>query len=324
MDNFRTELILAKAAPIHHAMPVVTAGSCFADHIGSRLKDTKFPCLANPFGVAYSPVAIHNNLLAALRGTAPAAQGYLQQEEGWKHFQFHSRWWAATQQELQTALTKTLTETASFLASADVVLLTYGTAWVYKHRATEQLVANCHKMPAKEFDKLLLSPAQIIESFGVWHQALRSVRPHVRIILTVSPVRHIKDTLELNQVSKAALRLACHYITQQFSNTEYFPAYELLMDDLRDYRFYDRDLIHPSGTAIDYIWQKFSERYFDRYTQQRIEKINAIRQALAHRPFQPHAAAHQKFLRELLKQLEELKAEVNMEEEITSVQSQII
>jgi len=173
------------------------------------------------------------------------------------------------------------------------------------------------------FTKSLMTQKKVLDSFDSMYQAISSVNPDLKILLTVSPVRHIKDTLELNSVSKSVLRVACHTITEQYRDVYYFPAYEIMMDDLRDYRFYKADMIHPSQVAEQYIWQKFAERYFDEELTTFLGKWEEIQSALAHKPFHPFSAAHQHFVKEMLKKLEELKGVVNVDEEAAFLSKQL-
>ena len=325
MDNFRTELTVTPCQPIRHGIRIITSGSCFANHLGNRLKANKFTCEVNPFGISYNPLALHTQLLiSALRNATPKQELFVQSEGTWRHLLYHSRWAEADRSSLQRQLENQLQRVKQLLTQTDLIILTYGTAWSYRHLASGEQVANCHKLPAREFEKMLLSPGQVVESFGALHRKMLELNPAMRFIVTVSPVRHLRDSLELNQVSKATLRLACHHICKQYSQTEYFPAYEIMIDDLRDYRFYEPDMIHPSAVAIDYIWKKMSDRYFETSTQQLIEKIGSIQQAMAHRPFHPSSPSHQSFLHNLLTKLLELNTHVDVQEEINQVKSQLI
>jgi hypothetical protein len=325
MDNFRTELQVTPSKPFRHGTRILTSGSCFADHLGNRLKTNKFPCEVNPFGIAYSPLALHTQLQMSMSaGTSVNRDLFVRSEDTWRHLMFHSRWAHADLPTLQLLLENQLQQVGRWLHQADVIVLTYGTAWAYRHLATGQWVANCHKLPAQTFEKTLVSPGQIVESFDAFYHKIQQLRPGVRFIVTVSPVRHLRDTLELNQVSKATLRLACHHICRQYAQVEYFPAYEILMDDLRDYRFYEPDMIHPNRVAIDYIWKKFTDRYFDTHTRSLIDKIASIRQAMEHRPFHPTSASHQTFLQSLLVRLHGLNTELDVQEEINQVKAQLI
>jgi hypothetical protein len=186
---------------------------------------------------------------------------------------------------------------------------------------THAIAANCHKTPTTNFEKRLLERTEILKSFEEFYSKLKSVNPQARIILTVSPVRHLKDTLELNSISKSILRLTCHSIANQFPDVEYFPAYEILLDDLRDYRFYKTDRIHPTEEAVEYIWQKFADAYFDEETKKFISEWKNIRRDLTHRSFHPESKSHKKFLKSLLLKLESLQSQADVAKEIQEVKS---
>lgn len=185
------------------------------------------------------------------------------------------------------------------------------------------MVANCHKLPSQYFEKKLLSENEIVASFLEFRNALLKFNPNIRIILTLSPVRHLKDTLELNSVSKSVLRSACYTIASGFEDTEYFPAYEIMMDDLRDYRFYKSDMLHPSEDAESYIWKKFCSRYISEETEAFINEWESILAALSHKAFHPSSPAHQRFLKDTLKRLENFKGIVNVEKEHKIISSQL-
>ncbi len=205
-----------------------------------------------------------------------------------------------------------IVQTHDFLRHASVLMITYGTAWVYHLNASGHIVANCHKQNASLFNKSLLSQKHILESFDHTYNELKTLNPGIKIILTVSPVRHIKDTLELNSVSKSILRLSCHTIAEQYADVEYFPAFEMMIDDLRDYRFYKSDMIHPSTEAEDYIWENFLSRYADPSLKNFMVKWRVIQSALSHRPFHPQSTGHQHFVSETLKKLDELSSLVDV------------
>jgi hypothetical protein len=206
---------------------------------------------------------------------------------------------------------------------ADWLIITYGTAWVYELLETKEVVANCHKMPQTLFAKSLMTQKKVLDSFETMYGLLKSFNPNIKIIVTVSPVRHLKDTLELNSVSKSVLRVACHTLTEQYHDVLYFPSYEIMMDDLRDYRFYKSDMIHPTKDAEEYIWEKFVERFFDDSLKSFLKKWGEIRTALAHKPFHPTSSSHQKFLHQTLKKLLELKALVNVDQEVAMLEEQL-
>jgi len=319
MNSFRTEINCSPTQPIGLEQKILTIGSCFADQFGQWLANNKFTVLANPFGTTYNPVSIHNLLLDALDNNID--QNLFTERNGlWFHHAYHSQFTANSKAELLMILQDVQKQVRAFLQHADVLIITYGTAWVYEIQSTNQVVNNCHKVPASQFNKKLLSATEIIQSFNTLVQTLKTIRPELRILVTVSPVRHSKDTFELNTVSKSTLRLACHELQQ---HVDYFPAYEIMMDDLRDYRFYERDMLHPSAEARDYINQKFSDRYFTADTLKLIHTLNEIQKALAHKPFQIASAAHQHFLKDTLRKLESIQHQVAVTTEIESVRAQL-
>jgi hypothetical protein len=305
MEQFRTELTIVPKPMIHHGSSIATMGSCFSDNIGQKLAENKFNVVVNPLGTCYNPLSIHKGLLM----TKPDEDLFIESNGAWRHFDFHSKFFATTKEELRELLRKLLP-----VPKQDLFIITYGTSWVYKHKATGKIVANCHKRPQNEFEKILLTTQQIIESFEELRTSIKQ-----KVILTLSPVRHIKDTLELNTVSKSILRHAIH----QLKDAEYFPAYEIMMDDLRDYRFYDRDLIHPSAVAIDYIWQKFGEKYFSKDTRELNEKWQKVLRSLNHRVFRDRSAEHKKFLAGVLGELKSLNDVLNVSEEIKEIEDRI-
>lgn len=323
MKDFRT---VVRVPSGHHHISlntaVLTTGSCFSDAIGNRLQSFKVPTLANPFGTTYNPLSIHKLLTTALETGSVTSNLFVEHDSIHHHHDFHSSFASFSKTELEQHLQDRIHETHHFLKKASWLMVTYGTAWVYEHRPTGQIVSNCHKQPGSLFTKSLLSQKHILESFEKLYHELKRQNPSLRIILTVSPVRHIKETLALNSVSKAVLRLTCHTIAEQHPDVEYFPAYEMMMDDLRDYRFYKGDMIHPTAEAEDYIWENFMTRYGDASLKDFIKKWQSIQSALAHKPFHPQSAGHQIFLAETLKKLDELSHLVDVTEERALLLSQ--
>ncbi|MBS1487399.1 MAG: GSCFA domain-containing protein [Bacteroidetes bacterium] len=322
--NWRTEFFAEPATDtITLAAPVFTIGSCFADEIGLRLLENKFSVAVNPLGTVYNPISIHQLLRFGLQNELPTDESYLQREEVHFNYHFHSSYSALSRNDLKNKIEEAVASAHEFFKKTEWILITYGTSFVYKLDGN-QVVANCHKMPSADFTKVLLTENEIAESFDGFYTLLKSINPRAKIILTVSPVRHTKDTLELNSVSKSILRLACHTLSNKFPDVTYFPAYEIVMDDLRDYRFYKKDLIHPTTEAVDYIWEKFSQTYFNEPTQQFMAEWQKIKSDLRHKPFHPHSEKHQQFLQSVLKKLELLKQTVNVDIEIAEIKSQIL
>ncbi|HEU5145184.1 MAG TPA: GSCFA domain-containing protein [Chryseosolibacter sp.] len=322
MMKFRTELKVEPAiAQMRLKNGILTQGSCFSDAIGERLATHRLKALVNPFGVIYNPESIHKALLYSIYNEAVPPQTFLKRGELHFSFDFHSEFSAMTEHELSTRLNNAVGATHYFIKEADWLLITYGTAWVYERHDTGEIVANCHKLPAAHFSKSLMNTQMIVSSFARFYQALRQLNSRIRMIITVSPVRHLKDTLEHNSVSKSVLRVACHEIAAQFTDVEYFPAFEMMIDDLRDYRFYKSDMLHPTEQAEDYIWEKFMERYFSPELKEFVKQWGAVLSAVRHKPFHPGTAAHQQFLRETLNKLEALSEHVDVRDEIAYVKA---
>jgi hypothetical protein len=321
-SSFRTEISIVPGKPITLQDRILTTGSCFAQQFGDWLLGNKFNVLSNPFGTTYNPISIHENLIDSLTNKLTETL-FVESDNIWKHYNYHSHWCASEKQSLIDSIHEQQGIVRENIKNSSVIIMTYGTAWVYNHLAENTRVSNCHKRPAKLFEKLLLTVDEITDSFKALYEKLHQINPDIRILLTVSPVRHTKDTLTLNSVSKATLRVACHTIINRFRQVDYFPSYEIMMDDLRDYRFYDRDMIHPTAEAFDYISQKFSDHYFPAGVTSFIEKWKILKQALHHKPYQPHSSQHQLFLKELLIKLKAI-SEVSVDEEIKLVQSQIV
>lgn len=329
MEQFRTSFhIPATPLPFHLQTPIFSVGSCFANAMGQRLQQNKFKVRVNPFGVIFNPLSIFKLLNASVQPTHANAlidEAMMTERQGiWYHYDLHSDFHAETPSTLAQQLKQRLRDTHQFLANTQVVILTLGTAYAYFLKTNQIIVANCHKVPQKFFDKRLLTIEEITQEFEHTYDALKTLNPKLQVILTVSPVRHIKDTLPLNQVSKSTLRLACHQISEKFDQVTYFPAYELLMDDLRDYRFFKADMIHPTSVAEDYIWAKFSQTFMNESTQEFLKHWGKIKQALNHRSFQPSSAAHQKFLHKLAQQLKALSTQIDVSAELAQVEQQMI
>ncbi len=306
--QFRTEIHL-RAVPdlLSHETPMLLMGSCFADEVGARLRQAKWPALVNPFGTLFNPLALTNLLARALAGEAALPEpGFAQRDGLHFHYDLPATFAEPSLADLRWRAGAALTQVGEWLHSPGprCLVLTLGTAWVYVLKSTGQPVANCHKMPAAWFEKKLLGVEEIQQSLG---PLLAQLPAGVRVVLTVSPVRHLKDTLPLNAVSKAALRLACHYLCEAHAQTSYFPAYELVIDDLRDYRFYAPDLLHPTPQAVDYVFAKFSDAYLDPAAKDFLANWASIRAALAHRPLHPGSKAHRQFLLDLLARLQALE-----------------
>lgn len=296
--KFRTEIEIAPFATgrIGYENRTLALGSCFAGHIAARLAHARFRVTANPTGILFNPLSI----AAAIRGfQRPVPREELHHgDDGWFHYGFHGDFTSPTPAEALQKMNAARQAASEALAAADRVLLTFGTAWVYE-RAGEA-VANCHRQRASEFVRRRLGVGQIVEIFAALIEGPLAGR---EILLTVSPVRHLGDTLTGNAASKAVLRLAAEELTARFNSVHYFPAYEILLDDLRDYRFYADDLTHPSPQAIEYVWEHFSRSVLTDQAQKLLPEVEALAAAAAHRPRNPHAEAHREFCRRNLERI---------------------
>jgi len=227
----------------------------------------------------------------------------------WNSYMHHGKFSGISKEEVLDTINRQITESAEFLLKSDYLIITLGTAWVYQLKNSGQVVSNCHKVPSNEFVRKMLTVTEIVNSFELIINELRKINPGIKIIFTISPVRHWKETAHGNQLSKSTLLLAVNELLKQVSHTFYFPSYEILLDELRDYRFYADDMLHPSDLAINYIWERFSETCFSVNTQALLKKIDQINKGMFHKPFNENTSAHIRFKNNLLQQIVQLKTE---------------
>ena len=304
---FRTEITPDKLPTLIQLTDrIVTVGSCFAAVMGERLAANKLTVLNNPLGTLFNPVSIAKLLTASLSGETLNEAGYVLRDDLWFHYDAPSSFWANSRAELASTLAAQLQAVGEGLRQANWLLLTLGTSVVYQHREAGQIVANCHKMPGTLFNKSLADLHPIRAELDGLIAVLCEHNPDLQIVLTVSPVRHIRDGLVLNSASKALLRVVCDELTAVYPNVHYFPAYELVQDDLRDYRFYEADLIHPNAQAHDYVFGKFADSAFSPDLRAFMAQWEPVQRALAHRPLHGLTTAHQQFLQKILRQLDAL------------------
>lgn len=297
--KFRTEIEIAPlGTKIGYENRILALGSCFAEHIAGRLAQAKFRVTANPSGILFNPLSI----AAALRsyaGEKPVRHSELGFDgELWFHYGFHGSFSAPEADQALAAMNAARKSGAEALRAADRIVLTFGTAWVYEHDGA--VVANCHRRPAAEFTRRRLGVDEIVTAFTDLMAGPLGGR---EVILTVSPVRHLGDSLAGNAVSKAALRLAAEELAERFPDVHYFPAYEILNDDLRDYRFYADDLVHPSPQAVEYVWEKFSATVLSEQARRLLPDVRHIVVAAAHRPRNPQSATYREFCRRRLEEI---------------------
>lgn len=322
---FRTEILVSHSEQkITHKDPIFTIGSCFSDCMGSKLRDFKFQALANPFGTVYNPISIVKLLEYIIRNQTPEEQTYLENQGLYANYDFHSSFSAVEKETVSDRIKLSLKQSGYFLKDAKWLIVTLGTSWVYERLDTGDIVSNCHKLPARLFNRRLLTQDQIIAPLEPQLAKLKALNPQLEVILTVSPVRHLKDTLPQNNVSKSILRLVCERLINENAYMHYFPSFEIMMDDLRDYRFYKSDMIHPNQDAEDYIWGKFSDAFFDQTTLEINKEWAKIRAALNHRPFNPSSSQHQQFIKQTIERILQLEGTLDVNEELEQLKKQLI
>ena len=294
--KFRTELNIPKSpTPIEHSEKILTIGSCFAENIAGYFRELKFNVTANPFGVLYNPVSILNSFRILKEGRKFNDDDLVYEQGEWHSFYHHSDFSYHDKNLCLSTINTKIAEVSGKLKSIDRVIITYGTSFVYEHKEKEIIVSNCHKIPAKEFSKYKLELDEVIENAEESVKLLTEINPNIQILFTVSPVRHWQDGAVDNQISKSCLILAVAEVVKKNENCEYFPSYEIMMDDLRDYRFYESDLLHPNRMATDYIWELFSSSKLSESCNLLMAEISKITKAAKHRIRNPHSDTTRKF-----------------------------
>ena len=308
---------------LSHSDKVFSVGSCFAQHMAGRLLDYKFSCTSNPYGTLFHPSPLLQNLTDALKGAEIDEELFLDREEAVFHYSCHSSIWANSKDELKKKLQALQTSVAKDLKESKLLILTLGTAFLYQLADSSKAVANCHKQPKNTFTKELSSPQEIQAVFQSFYTELKKQNPGIQILLTVSPVRHIRDGVHNNNVSKSALLLACEEIQNTFVDVHYFPAYEIVLDELRDYRFFEKDRVHPNEEARDYVWQKFSKALLNPASLLVNKDLDKLFSSINHRAFREDSKAHQQFLKKTLDLALELNEKIDLEVEIKRLKSRL-
>jgi hypothetical protein len=308
MSRFRTTIDLPDYPfSFHHSYPVMSIGSCFAEHMHQRLEHAKFSALLNPFGIIYNPYSIVKVLEYLLDSQSYRQDQLVFDQERWHSLDHHGRFSKDSTAETLKAINNELEIARDFLQKTKRLILTFGTSKVYLYKKTKVIVANCHKIPTTEFERKDLSIDEMTLALNEILSRLQQVFPTLEVVLTVSPVRHIRDGIIAQQRSKARLLITCANLTKQLNHVHYFPAYEIMMDELRDYRFYASDMIHPSEVAVDYIWDQFRNSFFEEETESLFQSIRKIQKASSHRPFNPSSSDHQAFISKQIKRINEME-----------------
>ena len=315
----KTTLPTGEMAISHNSCMILT-GSCFAGNIGNRLQEMTFHVECNPFGIQYNPLSIAAVLKRCASGEPfdDSSPELFEHNGMWHSIMHHSDFSRDSKSKLIESINGSLSRAHKMARSCDIAIITFGTAYAYSRKSDGLTVGNCHKLPAKEFDRRLLGIEEIIEATSEVIRIYRELNKDVKFLFTVSPIRHLRDGAHDNQKSKATLLLAIDGIMARHEGCHYFPAYEIVLDELRDYRFYADDMVHPSAMAIEYIWECFGECYFGQNVRKLNERIKEISRGMAHRPFNAASEGYRTFLGALLKKMEELEKEhpyLNFEKE---------
>ena len=298
--------IPSSPTPITYAGRLMLFGSCFAENIGEKLAANKFQVDINPFGILYNPLSLKSALTNLLDRRTFTGKDLFEHHGVYHSFAHHSRFSAVDVQECLSMINERIIRSAQELREADRLIITFGTAFVYHLKETGMVVSNCHKLPEKLFHRERISTEQIVTEWRELITALRAENPKLKLLFTVSPIRHWKDGAHENQLSKATLLLAIDQLVKEFDYCSYFPAYEIVMDELRDYRFYAEDMIHPSGQTVDYIWKRFAETQLSKESRDLMSEWQKLHKALQHRPFNPKTESYKNFLQQNLLKAEQL------------------
>ena len=321
--NFRTLVELPeKETEISHSDHLMLFGSCFSENIGKMLVENKFTCEVNPFGILYNPLSISCALKQVMAGTVYKENDLFEFGGMWHSWMHHGSFSSeVSSNDCLQKINSRLQKAINSLPNTNWLIITWGTAYVYRYQGN--IVGNCHKCPEKMFTRERLSVEAICEE---WSDILRSIKCHfptLKVMFSVSPIRHAKDGMHGNQLSKSTLLLAVDELCRTFDNCFYFPSYEILMDELRDYRFYSDDMLHPSSLAVEYIWECFCRTYFKENTIAIMKECNEIQKALRHKPFHPESEAYRKFLSQIMLRIERLKEKfpyIDIQKEIEQCQ----
>ena len=307
---FRTPIeIPSSPFRISYSDHIMTLGSCFAENMGKKMSEVYFEIDVNPFGVLYNPVSIRNSIELLLQNKPFTTEDIFEDHSLWLSLSHSSLFSDSSQEGCLNKINARLVPAGELLRKTDFLLITFGTAWVFEEKKSGRVVSNCHKLPASRFVRRRLTVEEIMSDFSELLLKLHTQLPNLGIIFSVSPIRHWKDGAHENTLSKSILHLAIDALQKQFNNVHYFPAYEIQLDELRDYRFYAADMQHPSEVAADYIWERFCDTYFSADTlviKKRLEQLSAD---LAHRPLHPDSIEYNNFLDKLKQRKAEIKAD---------------
>lgn len=306
--NFSTKVpVDIHSNPIDYSSKIMSLGSCFAENMAEKFDYFKFQNSVNPFGIIFNPVSIEKVINRIVNKIEFTEDDIFFHNDLWHCYEVHSELSNPNKVDFLKELNQIIQQSSNQIIEATHILITYGTSWIYRNKSSENVVANCHKVPQNQFDKEILSVEIIEKSIENTINLIQKVNPNCNFIFTISPVRHIKDGFVENQRSKAHLITALQSAICNLQSVNYFPSYEIMMDELRDYRFYADDMLHPSQMAIDYIWIKFFENYVSESEFGLMNQVCEIQRSLKHRPFNPESENHQRFLANLSAKIVQLQ-----------------
>ena len=307
---------------LSHKDRVFSVGSCFAQHMADRLVHFKFFCASNPYGTLFHPIPLLQNLTDALKQVEIDEGLFLERDEAVFHYSCHSSVWAKSKNDLKKKLQDLQLSVATELKESKLLILTFGTAFLYQ-LVSGEVVANCHKQPKDNFIKELSSPEELQNVFHSFYTELKKQNPKIQILLTVSPIRHIRNGVHENNLSKSALLLACDAIQKTFDDIHYFPAYEIVMDELRDYRFYEKDRVHPNDEALAYVWDKFAEAILTKDSLNLNRDLDKLFLSINHKAFIETSMVHKRFLEKTMASALALNEKVDLKEEIKELKKRL-
>ena len=302
--NLQTKITVA--APdflIDYNSRLMMLGSCFAENMGSKFSYYKFDVDVNPCGIIYNPLSVANVLRLIVEGKQFEKSDLRQVGGKWVSLYHHGAFSSTDPDECLRRINDRLTKATGELRTLDLLVITWGTAWVYRYTRENIVVSNCHKIPSQEFERSRLSVEDIVKEYLVLVGRLREINPGLRILFTVSPIRHWKDGAHGNQLSKATLLLAIDRLREELQHVYYFPAYEIVLDELRDYRFYADDMLHMSGFTVDYIWERFLYSFISPEVLGLMNQIGRVNKGVAHRPFDPQSEEYHRLVKKMLAEI---------------------
>lgn len=291
---------------INYQQDLLFIGSCFSEHISDKLIDLKFSVESNPFGIVFNPISIYSTLLHCINNTNVDDLRFIERDANWFCLDAHSSFYASEKNELQRVLKNTISHWHHKLKSAEWLIITFGSAYAYEFIQTSEVVSNCHKLPSDLFSKKLITSQHIVSDYSLLIEKLKLMNPNLKIMFTVSPVKHLRDGLIENNLSKAILLQSVHEIISKHLNCFYFPAYELVVDDLRDYRFYQSDMAHPNSQAVNYVFDKFMDVYFTEETKHITKQISELNLAFYHRALNTQSLSHKAFKQNMVLKCKQL------------------